>query len=164
MRLSKFPSIRPSRIGLKKRKCWSQIALVPMGEKHLSVSRFGAKIVFCSHRLQCCSRTTIVGCYLKTATRCSNVCEFWDTHDSYKLTAALNIRCIYVVLQSCSVSGEILTPTTPPPPPPGSAPAEDAFYLYTEFAGLEIPVDLCITIHVTKNFRIFVLNTVTHRI
>ena len=33
MRVSAFPSIRPSRYGRKKRKCWSQIALAGMGEK-----------------------------------------------------------------------------------------------------------------------------------
>ena len=30
MRVSKFPPNRPSRYGREKRKCWSQIALVPM--------------------------------------------------------------------------------------------------------------------------------------
>ena len=36
MRVSKFPSIRPSRYGRKIRKCWSQIALGPMAEKLFS--------------------------------------------------------------------------------------------------------------------------------
>ena len=33
MRVSKLPSIRPSRYGREKRKCWSQIALAGMGGK-----------------------------------------------------------------------------------------------------------------------------------
>ena len=36
MWVSKFPSIRLSRYRPKKRKCWSQISLAPMGEKHLA--------------------------------------------------------------------------------------------------------------------------------
>ena len=35
MRVLEFPSIRPSSYRRKQRKCWSQIALAPMGEKHL---------------------------------------------------------------------------------------------------------------------------------
>ena len=33
MRVLEFPSIRPSRYGREKRKCWSQIALAGMGGK-----------------------------------------------------------------------------------------------------------------------------------
>ena len=36
MRVSKLPSIRPSRCGRGKRKCWSQIALAGMGEERFS--------------------------------------------------------------------------------------------------------------------------------
>ena len=35
MRVSKFPSIRPSCYGREERKCWSQIALPPMAENRV---------------------------------------------------------------------------------------------------------------------------------